>query len=398
MDYVKGRPFFCIDTNILKSFPYLDKDVESDILIIGCGIDGAIANFYLSQNFDVITVDSSKIGFCCTSCATALLEYQLDDFAEDLKEFMSESEIVDAYKMGLYAIEKIEGFVKEFENYCNFAKRPSLMYTPNIFNSKKLEKEFDFRVKNRFNCELITKENNPFPFKIKTGIFCQDGGAELDPYLFTKQLIENSKNQDKIFENTKIKEIEKTSNGFLAKTHFGPTIKCKKIIIATGFNWEVINKTNLCERTITYSLVTKPLKNFSWHQKTLIQDANSPYHYLRMLPNNRIIIGGEDSVFNENGINEKLAQKKYKKLEKHLYKLFPNIKDQIIIEFKFCGSFGTTDNNLGLMGKSEDEDILYFISCGANGILNAMYSVEILEDILTHKSNKLENLFSPTRT
>lgn len=79
------------------------------------------------------------------------MEYQLDDFAEDLKEFMSESEIVDKYKMGLYAIEKIEGFVKEFENHCNFAKRPSLMYTPNIFNSKKLEKEFDFRVKNRFN-------------------------------------------------------------------------------------------------------------------------------------------------------------------------------------------------------------------------------------------------------
>ena len=73
-------------------------------------------------------------------------------------------------------------------------------------------------------------------------------------------------------------------------------------------------------------------------------------------------------------------------------------KDQIKIEFKFCGSFGTTDNNLGLIGKSKDEDILYFISCGANGILNAMYSVEILEDILTYKSNKLENLFSPTRT
>lgn len=72
-----------------------------------------------------------------------------------------------------------------------------------------------------------------------------------------------------------------------------------------------------------------------------------------MLPNNRIIIGGEDTVFNENGIDEKLAQKKYKKLEKHLYKLFPNIKDQIKIEFKFCGSFGTTDNNLGLMGKAK---------------------------------------------
>ena len=69
----------------------------------------------------------------------------------------------------------------------------------------------------------------------------------------------------------------------------------------------MINKHNLCERTITYSIVTKPIKNFSWYNNTLLQDLNSPYHYLRLLPDNRIIIGGEDTKFNEKGIKEKVT-------------------------------------------------------------------------------------------
>ena len=233
--------------------------------------------------------------------------------------------------------------------------------------------------------------------KTKKGLYCPDGGAELDPYLFTKQLIENSKNQNKIFENTEIKEIIKQNNIYLSKTLYGSTIKSKKVIIATGFNWEVINKDNLCERNITYSLVTNQLKDFSWYKKTLIQDCSAPYHYIRLFPNNRIIIGGQDIKFNKKDIDFNLANKKYKRIEKHLKELFPSIKDKVKIEYKFCGAFGGTNNNLGLMGKSQDENILYFISCGANGIFNAMYAVEILEDIFQNRKNKLEDVFSPTR-
>lgn len=53
---------------------------------------------------------------------------------------------------------------------------------------------------------------------------------------------------------------------------------------------------------------------------------------------------------------------------------------------------------MGLIGKSKiDDDILLFISCGANGIINAMKGVEVVEDILLNKTNSLENLFDPKR-
>ncbi len=397
MEYVKGRPFFCENVSRIKNYPYLSKDKYCDILIIGGGIDGSIANYYLSDKYDVVLVDKGRLGFGCTSCATALLEYQLDDFAKDLLPYMSEKEICMAYKMGLEAVDKIQYLINHYGNTCDFNLRPTFLFSNSIFTKSAIEEEYKFRIKNNFICELFDESNNPFPFSIKSGIFARNGGCEFNPYLFEKLMIENAKNQENIFENTKIDKIENAFLGFVATTNFGEKIYCKKIIISTGFNWEILNTNSLCERFITYSVVTNSLKDFMWFENALVHDAVSPYHYMRLLPGNKIIFGGEDSVYKGKDINENLATKKYVKLTNDLFKLFSNRKD-IKIDYSFCGCFGTTPNNLGLIGESKyDDNILLFISCGANGIINAMKGIEVIEDILEHKDNKLIKIFSPKR-
>lgn len=160
----------------------------------------------------------------------------------------------------------------------------------------------------------------------------------------------------------------------------------------------MLNRDDLCERFITYSIVTNPLPNFSWHQRALMHDASDPYQYFRLLPDNRIIFGGEDKTFKGKAISEKKANKIYDKVEKDLLKLFPQIEKEAKIDYKFCGCFGTTKDNLGLIGQSGfDENILLFISCGANGIINAMRGIEVIEDIIKGKENILAKLFSPLR-
>ncbi len=96
-------------------------------------------------------------------------------------------------------------------------------------------------------------------------------------------------------------------------------------------------------------------------------------------------------------IDEKLAQKKYKKLKKELIKMLPNLKQEIDIEYEFCGAFGSTNNNLGLIGKSDNPNIYYFLSAGANGIINAMAGAKLMIDLLENRKNPLEKIFSPTR-
>ena len=306
---------------------------------------------------------------------------------------MQENQIVQVYRMGLESIKKIDKFIKKYGNYCDFALRPSLLYTNNFFGIKPLEEEYVFRIKHGFKAKLYDEKNNPFPFKFKRGLYCEDGGAEFNPYLFTKQLLENASNEKKLFENTEIDYIQKYNSGYIATTNFGERIFCKKIVLATGYNFELIEQ-NLCKRDISYTIVTKPVRTIMPYN-TLVQDDGDPYHYMRFLPDNRIIFGGGDIASKGKPINEKTALKKYQKLYEELCALFPN--ENIEIDYKFCGYFGWTDNNLGLIGESKEPDIYYMISCGANGVINAISGAQLLLDIFKNKQNPLSPLFSPLR-
>lgn len=396
MEYVKGKPYFCDTQNKIKQYKYLDKDIKTDILIVGGGIDGAILNYELSQRYDTVLADKSRIGRGCTSCATALLEYQLDDYADALTKFMSDDETAKVYKMGLDALDKLDGYIKTLGNNCNYFKRPTLLYTKCPIKAKSIEKEFEFRMANGFKSQLFDINNSPFSFEMAKGLYCENGGAELNPYLFAKQMIENSKNQKSIFENTEIIGIQHYGEGFKAVTAYGGDIVCNKVIFATGYNWEMFADKIKADKYISYTIVTNILEEFEWYKNTLIQDDLKPYHYMRRLPDGRIIYGGEDTLLLSNElINEKTAWKKYENLLKNLKAMFPEIADKIRIDYRFCGHFAATDNNLGVIGESSINNLFYFLSCGANGIINAFYGTELIIDLLEKRQNELARLFSP---
>ena len=94
----------------------------------------------------------------------ALLEYQLDDFANDIAG-LSEEEIVDVYSMGLYSINKIKKFVEKHGNHCNFETRPTLLYSTkkdkNII--KEIIKSDDFDEIKKYILNYIKEINKQVP-------------------------------------------------------------------------------------------------------------------------------------------------------------------------------------------------------------------------------------------
>ena len=393
MEYINGKPYFFANDEKTRPYLYLNHDINCDVLIIGGGINGCILNYYLSQKYDTVLVEKARLGAICTSCATSLLEYQLDDFASELECYLSPEDIIKCYNFGLKSLQKLDTFIKLHGNHCFYKAKPTIIYSNKNKDKKEIEKEYNFRKENGFECQLINETTNPLPFKIKCGLICENGGAEVDPYLFSKEMIENSQNQDKIFENTEIIEIEKFNEGYVCTTKFFEKIFCKNVIIATGFDFKFI-ENNLVERFISYSIVTNPLPEIDL-KNMLIQDCLSPYHYLRKLPDDRLIYGGEDTKIKDE-IDTKNTEKVYQRLLKNLQKMFPKFKNKIKIDYKFCGAFGSTKNNMGLIGKDE-KGIINFISCGANGIINAFMGVKIVEDILENKENEYTKIFSPLR-
>ena len=399
MDIIKGTPYFTQNVPPIKQSPYLNKDHTCDVLIVGGGIDGAICAYFLSKSgINVTLVDKNRFGFCSSSSATALLEYQLDEHAQDLEKYLTKQEIVTSYNLGLQELSNIDTIIKTLGNKCYYSPRPTLVYTQKATENKQLENEYQFRIQNNFNAQLIKSNTNPYCFKLESGIYCENGGAQFNPYLFTKQMINNSNKQGaKLYENTEIVKLEYDLNGVIAYTNYGYKIKCKKVICATGYNTTIFSEKDLCEKYCSYTIVTNPIKNFSWLNNTLLHDNTDPYHYIRLSHDNRIILGGEDTKITAT-INANTAEKKYKLLADYMLTLFPQIKNNYTIDYKFCGYFGTTLNNLAIIGPQKQNPHLWFmLGYGANGIINSIIGAQMLTDLYYGKVHRDMYVVSPDR-
>lgn len=401
MEIIKGNTYFD-NINIfdsIKQYPYLDKDIDCDILVIGGGIEGALVNYYLSKNYKVALVEKSRLGRSSTCVATALLEFQLDSFANDLKSILDSEDISKIYSMGLKCLDDLDRLISQLGNHCYYKKKPSLLYSNRLIDTPKIKREFEFRKQNGFDCKYVDDSNCPIDIDIKSGIFDKNGGAELNPYLFEKQLIENSSNQKSIFENTEIVGLQDISDYVIAHTKYGYKIRAKKVIVSTGFDYTLLDSDvqKLLTMMVSYTIVTNKISNLNKLKLPLIQDTYENYHYLRSLPDDRIIFGGEDTKFDGTQIDAKVAKSKYQSLTKNLIKILKNYNLNITSEYEFCGLFASTENNLGVVGQSKFKNIYYFLSCGANGIINTFCGIEIIKDLLEGKSNEFEKYFSPLR-
>ncbi|MBQ6631219.1 MAG: FAD-binding oxidoreductase, partial [Romboutsia sp.] len=297
------------------------------------------------------------------------------------------------------ALKEIDKFISEYGNNCNYKKRDTLLYTSknNEINAMKIE--YDYRKKNNFDVEYLDEENNKFSFDLKAGILSKNGGAEIDPYKFTHELLNVSQNNGlKVYENTEVIDLKYNNDYIEVITEFGQVVKAKKVVVATGYNTKLFTNRNFATKTTTFNIATKPVESFDgWYNNTLIRDNCDPYNYIRTTADNRIIIGGEDVDFILDIFDEKLANEKYNILENRLKSMFLNIKN-IEIDYKYCGTFASTLDNLGFIGEDPKHNNLWYnLGYGANGILFAILGGMMLSKLYHKEVDKDMRLFKVDR-
>lgn len=397
--YVQGD---CIFTRINKSkkqYEYLTDDIDTDVIIIGGGVTGAILGYYFSKNnINCVILEKSRIGHGSTCITTALLQYELDSNAMELKKYTSIENIIKSYNLGIKALDEIQEFVDNHGNSCDFKRVDSFLYTAMKLEKKEMEEEYNIRKDSGLPVEFIDENNNPFLFDVKGGVLAKGGGAVLDPYKFTHHLIDVSCKQGlRAYENTEAIDVKYCANGVTVETVYGYKVKGKIVIAATGYNTALFTKRNFGTKTTTFNIATRPIDNIeNIYKNVVIRDNKDPYNYFRTTRDNRLIIGGEDINFIPDIYNEELCNKSYEKLEQRLKSLFPNLNIQI--EYRYCGAFASTQDNLGFIGKEPDNSKLWYcLGYGANGILFAMLGGMMLSKLYLGEADKDLSLFKVDR-
>lgn len=398
MDLLKGKSFF-IPSKPPKQHHYLAHDVQTDILIIGGGVTGALALWnFTRKGIPCTLVDAGRFGLRSTCITTALLQYELEDNFDELAQLMPLDDVREAYLIGCDALNEVDGILCQLGNHCDYKKCDTLLLSQTPKDIKALRKEYENRLSMGLDVIFYNEKDNPTAFKLKAGVFSRKGGARLNPYLFAGQLLTASEEQGaSLYENTKIRTLEFSDDSITAQAEYGYDIKAKAVVLATGYETPLVGNRNFCTKQITYNIAAYPPGNVGSFD-VLARDNKTNYHYYRQLPDGRVVFGGGDTKLSNRGIDEETAQKKYMQLLQDLNGWYRNANESARLDTAFAGVFGVTPDNLGVVGIDPDrQNLMYCLGYGANGILFAAIGAKMLADQYCGQPQPRLRLFDPFR-
>lgn len=395
MNLKAGLPFWLIKDGLPHTYPKLAADIETDVVVVGAGISGALVRYYLvNAGIECVTVDGRTIGLGSTCASTSLLQYEIDVPLSKLIELKGKKNAERAFHLCNHAITELGKIAKKL-NLEEFEFKDSLYYAAYKKDVPFLKKEFEARKTAGFDVTYLDQEQieKEYDFSSPAAILSRHG-AQTNAYAFSHKLLQHELKTHPVYDRSPIVKTTHHKNGSVLQTENGSTIKAKRIVFATGYEVvEMIDK-KIVNLLSTYATISEqyPAKTF-WKNDVLMWNTANPYLYMRTTPDGRILIGGRDEEFYKPEKRDKLVVKKSKQLEKDFRKLFP--KTEFKPEFSWAGTFGSTKDGLPYIGSYSKIPNSYFaLGFGGNGITFSLIAAEILCDMLSGKPNKDAELFS----
>jgi glycine/D-amino acid oxidase-like deaminating enzyme len=400
MELIAGLPFWLVNTGLLNHYPKLNADKRTHVAIIGGGISGALAAYHLAQaGISCILVDGRSIGLGSTCASTSLLQYELDTPLHKLIEMKGKTAAVRSYQLCGEAIYKLVSLMQE-SGFKEFEHNPSLFYSNHRMEKDFMIEEYKARKKAGFDVSFLSASD----MKKKYGLQALHGilsatGASVNTYALTHHLMKEAiKSGLEVFDRTRIIQISREKRGMKLTTTEGYHINSKVVLNASGYEITNFIGKRIVNFDCTYALVTEHQAEQPphWPERTMMWNTDNPYLYMRLTPDNRILLGGRDEPVSNRVTRQLYLQKKARALENDLRKALPGIKART--EFTWSGTFGKTKDSLPYIGQyPKTPGIYYALGFGGNGITFNMVAAEMIRDILTGHKNKDLRLFSFNR-
>ncbi|HAT4179651.1 TPA: FAD-dependent oxidoreductase [Clostridium perfringens] len=352
----------------------LNKDIKTDVLVIGAGIAGILTAYMLKQKGrDVVLIDAAEIASGNTKNTTAKITSQHDLIYSKLISEFGEEKARQYAKANELAIKKYKEIIEDKRIECDFEEKPAYVYSLNEVDV--LKEEVEAAKKLGIDAEFVQEVN--LPFKIK-GAVKFNNQAQFNPLKFLRGI----SNELVIYENTRALEIKEnlvvtsggniTANNIVVATHY-------PIMNAPGYYFMKMHQ----ERSYVLAL-----ENTSEIDGMYI-DLNKEGYSFRTY-NNLLLLGG---ISHRTGENEEGGS--YDKLRKVVKKLYPKAKEKYYWSAQDC----MTIDGIPYIGRYSNETPNIYVATGFNkwGMTSSMVSAMIISDMILEKENDFSEIFSPRR-
>lgn len=396
MDLRSHYPFWLLKHGIVKTYPSLTESINTEIVIMGAGITGAIVAYYLCKaGFEVTIIDKRHVGQGSTAASTCLLQYEIDTPLHKLIDIVGEHHAVRSYELCLQSIGKLHKIASNFKDV-EFIKKPSFQFASFKKDIAGLEREYTIRKQYRISeVDLLTANDirDKYTFNAPAGILSRDA-AQMDAYRLTHSLIHSATRKGlRVYDGTEVINIKHNKRSVQLQTHTGCTVNARKLIICCGYESQNYIPEKVETLFSTYAVISEPFdQNKFWYKNSLIWETAQPYLYMRTTSDNRILIGGKDDKFYNPDKRDAKLPLKTKQLQQTFNKLFPHIYFKP--DFEWAGTFCNTKDGLPYIGSIRQRSNTYFaLGFGGNGITFSEIAATIITDLLRGRKNKDAAIF-----
>lgn len=372
----------------------LDRNVETDALIIGAGITGAmVADCLAEAGLRVVIADKRGPAKGSTTASTALVQHEIDTPLIHLVRKIGKTDAIRAWRRSRLAVDAIAARLSELD-VRDARRRGSLYLAGNLLDRDELDREHDARRA----AELASRYLNGKELRARFGITRRAAllsyeSLVIDPREATLALLKAAcARKTTIYWPAEIVDIDAKPAGVTATATNGRRIRSRHLIFATGYELpdRVPRRGHKIISTWAIATVRQPRR--LWPEQCTIWEASEPYLYLRTTSDGRIICGGEDEDFSDEDRRDALLARKTKVLQRKLKRLIPHANASV--DFAWTGSFGSSATGLPRIGRvPKMPNCWVALGYGGNGTTYARIAADVICGALTGRPDADADLY-----
>lgn len=393
---------FWIDSSAKEAFETPDRNIHTEVLIIGGGIAGLTTAYkLLKSGKKVVVVEDGFIGSGESGRTTAHLSNAFDNRYYYLENVFGKEITKQVALSHTEAIDEIERIVTTLDINCSFKRIAGYLFLDETDKEESLDREFE------------ATQNAGLPTGILNTTPGLNGGEEIRCLKFSNQA------QFHILQylNGLAKAIVSLGGVIFECAHAqnisdkgaevnGYTFLANHIVVAT--NSPINNLVQMHTKQYAYRTyviagkIPKGCLPYSlwWDTGDYKSKLRTkPYHYVRIENYDEnydlLISGGEDHKTGQLDEEDFSANERYMRLEAWTKNFFPMLGD---ISYKWSGQIIEPIDTLGFMGKNPGDDNIYIITGDSgNGMTHATIGALIISDMICGIKNKWEEIYDPNR-
>ena len=368
----------------------LDKDINTDVCIIGGGITGISCAYYLAKNgFKTTILEKDLLAEKTSGNTTAKLTSQHGLFYKYLADTFSKDYAKLYLEANENAISNVKKIIDEENIECDFNFQDSYVFTQKESEVQKIKDEVSTLNNLNFPAEFLT--NIPLPINNVLGAIKFPNQACFHVRKYLKGLCDSIlKHDGQIYQNSKVFDVKKDSGQYVTYTKNNKVFS-KYVVLAT--NYPIINAPGF------YFLKMYQEQSYVIGVETsdelfdgLYINSETPTLSFRTANDKKLLIIA--------GFNNKVGKKaidsdKFEELEKISKTLYPDSK----VKYKWTTQDCISLDKIPYIGQFSELMPNMYVATGYKkwGMTSSNIAANIIYDKILGKDNKYEDIFLSTR-